>query len=78
MSHKKRYTPDIFGWFLWHIFFICHLIILKFGNKLKGIKIHIWVISIKMQQKCDIGGQIYNFFHKSVFNILLTTSHQNL
>ena len=38
MSHKKRYTPDIFGWFLWHIFFICHSIIFKFGNKLKGIK----------------------------------------
>ena len=34
MSHTKRYTPDIFGWFLWHIFFICHLIIFKFANKL--------------------------------------------
>ena len=46
MSRKKRYTPDIFGWFLWHIFFICQLNIFKFGNKLKGIKIHIRGVNV--------------------------------
>ena len=46
MSRKKCYTPDIFGWFLWHIFFICHLIIFKFGDKLKGIKIHISGVNV--------------------------------
>ena len=41
MSHKKRYTPEFFGYIFAHNFFITQSISMKFGRYLQGHMIHL-------------------------------------